>query len=68
VDKVIINRVYPDSIDEFWQEQKDNQEKFIGFIRQEFIGKEILIIPYYRKEKKDTLDHIGKIILSENKL
>jgi len=68
VDKVIINRVYPDSIDEFWQEQKDNQEKFIEFIRQEFIGKEILIIPYYRKEKKDTLDHIGKIILSENKL
>ncbi|HAS79802.1 MAG TPA: arsenic-transporting ATPase, partial [Fusobacteriaceae bacterium] len=68
VDKVIINRVYPDSIDEFWQEQKDNQEKFIEFIGQEFIGKEILIIPYYRKEKKDTLDHIGKIILSENKL
>jgi arsenite-transporting ATPase len=64
VDKVIINRVYPDSIDKFWQEQKNNQEKFIEFIHKEFIDKEILTIPYFRKEKKDTLDHIGKIILS----
>ena len=63
VDKIIINRVYPDSIDEFWQEQKNNQQKFIEFIRKEFNGREILTIPYFKKEKKDTLDHIGRIIL-----
>ncbi|MEI6856230.1 TRC40/GET3/ArsA family transport-energizing ATPase [Psychrilyobacter sp.] len=39
VDKIIINRVYPDSIDEFWQEQKNNQQKFIEFIRIEFSGR-----------------------------
>ncbi|MEI6856805.1 ArsA family ATPase [Psychrilyobacter sp.] len=62
VDKIIINKLYPDSIDPFWQEQKYKQEEFIKLIVDEFKDKNVLTIPYLEKENQEILEEIGKII------
>ncbi len=63
VDKIIINKLYPDSIDPFWQEQKNKQKGFIELIVKEFSNREVITIPYLEKENKEMLEKIGEIIL-----
>jgi arsenite-transporting ATPase len=63
VDKIIINKLYPNSIDPFWQEQKKKQDKFIEIISEEFSTREVITIPYLEKETQEMLEKIGEIIL-----
>ncbi|MGB6129886.1 MAG: TRC40/GET3/ArsA family transport-energizing ATPase [Psychrilyobacter sp.] len=62
IDKIIINRLLPDSSDPFWQGRKDKEDLFLDLIFQDFKGKKLIPIPYFLEENNNILETIGSLI------
>jgi len=62
IDRIIINRVLPDSSDPFWQKRKEKEKKIIDSIFEEFKEKNLVSIPYFIEEDIKILDAIGNLL------
>ena len=62
IDKIIINRLLPDSSDPFWQGRKDKENIFLNKIFIDFKDKNLIPIPYFLEENTKILETIGNLI------
>jgi len=62
IDKIIINRLLPNSSDPFWQGRKDKESMFVDLIFQDFKEKNLIPIPYFLEENTKILETIGNLI------
>lgn len=62
IDKIIINRVLPDSPDLFWQHRKNKESLFIDIISKDFKDESLIFIPYFLEENTNILETISNLI------
>lgn len=62
IDKIIINRLLPDSSDPFWQGRKDKENIFLDKIFKDFKDKNLIPVPYFLDENTKILETIGNLI------